>query len=103
MLSRYIIMVNAIDLAAVGPDIVPSNSESLQDAVADKLLIQAETTILANADGITQPADALAALVALRNLPHERRKRIVLHPSFRYWLQALRRTSREEDSAHRIS
>jgi hypothetical protein len=88
---------DAIDFRAAGPAINTRQSQCLQETVAECLLIQVEE--IAARPKSEEGADTLAAAICLRQLPPERRQRVVLHPSFRFWLQAVRRMSRLEDPA----
>lgn len=74
-------------------DAVATNA--LQSAVCEKLIDQTQQVVLGYVKDTSDPS-ALAGLQALLDLPDDRRKRIILHPVFRYWLQAMRRTSRGE-------
>jgi HEXXH motif-containing protein len=67
-------------------------SKVLQEAVRNKLITQTEQAIVEYSalSGDSQP---LAALQALLDLPADRQERVVLHPSFRFWLQVIRRAS----------
>lgn len=66
---------------------------TLQRAVLERVTVQAEAAAAQHAlagGGM----EAMAATQALRGLPEARRSAIMLHPAFRYWVQAMRRTSR---------
>ncbi len=77
-----------------GAQIDSAVSKVLQDAVCDRLMKQAEEVLLSYALSCPNPGSSLVGLQALSSLPSERRNCVLLHPSFRYWLQAVRRTSR---------
>jgi HEXXH motif-containing protein len=81
-----------------GPGIDVAATKSLQSAVADKLMVQAEDAVLQFVIETSDPGQALKSLQALGDLPRERRDKVLLHPSFRYWLQAMRKTSRGEQT-----
>jgi len=70
----------------------PVASANLQRILADDLVRQAADVLL-NAEGVPGLAEALLALSDLLSLDDADRHSIVLHPTFRYWLQAMRRTS----------
>lgn len=104
-------MSSHFDLATVGPEIGPSHSEALQKAVGDRLLTQTEEVLRAGIEGtlgagpgiVPELSDSFAALRALQEFPSDRLLRIVLHPSYRYWLQAVRRTSTGSDPSLFVS
>lgn len=81
-----------------GPRIDVGATKLLQSAVADKLMKQAEETVLQFVVATSNPGQALTSLRALGDLPRESRDKVLLHPSFRYWLQAMRKTSRGEQA-----
>jgi HEXXH motif-containing protein len=86
-----------IDLAEIGWDIKPKHSERLQELVSDKILRQVEESVLVNIAFNPESSEIFSALLAVREFPKERRMKILLHPSFRYWLKAMRRTSQSEN------
>src|SRR5262245_9075533 len=93
-LSEVIDLVSC-DFRKLGPDIDPAVSNALQGNVASQLLNKTHDVILASAEKTTEEAfKSLTVFNALSNLSAERQKLILLHPTFRYWLQAMRRTSR---------
>jgi HEXXH motif-containing protein len=89
-------MSSIFEHAVVGPQIDPTATDWLQTAVTRKLMTQVEETILTTAEFSPEPTETLAALMALRVFPLERQRRIILHPTFRYWLQAMRRINPED-------
>jgi hypothetical protein len=70
----------------------PVASANLQRILADDLVRQAADVLL-NAESVPGLAEALLALNDLLGIPDAERQAIVQHPSFRFWLQAMRRTS----------
>jgi hypothetical protein len=70
----------------------PVASANLQRILADDLVRQAADVLL-NAEGVPGLAEALLALSDLLSLDDADRHSIVLHPTFRYWLQNMRPTS----------
>lgn len=81
-----------------GPRIDAAAARSLQSTVADKLMVQVEKAVLQFLIETSHPGQILVSLQTLRDLPRERRDRVLLHPSFRYWLQAMRRMSQGEQT-----
>jgi HEXXH motif-containing protein len=86
-----------IDLTEVGYEIETAHSERLQELVSDKLLREAEVITFSRISLNPRSSEVLSALAALHEIPQVRRKKIVLHPSFRYWLRAMRRTVQAEN------
>jgi HEXXH motif-containing protein len=80
-------------LAAQATRLDPAYATALQGAVIDKLARQTEEVVMQAA---TAEGDAFAAMLALLALPEAERRPIMLHPSFRFWVQAMRRTSLPE-------
>jgi HEXXH motif-containing protein len=90
-------MESMTDLAAIGWNINIKHSLKLQEFVSDKLLRQVEEVVLVSIAFNPEPTEVLSALLAIREFPKERRMKILLHPSFRYWLKAMRRTCQKEN------
>jgi hypothetical protein len=93
-------MFSDLELTDLGPELNSSASISLQRAVLRKIEAQTEAIVLRHA-GESESAEEFPAMRVLLSLPEERRLRIMLHPSFRFWLQAMRRTSLPELAAIR--
>jgi hypothetical protein len=93
-------MLCDLALPDLGPELNPSASISLQRAVLRKIEAQMEAVVLPHT-GESESGDAFPAMRVLLSLPEERRWRIMLHPSFRFWLQAMRRSSLPELAAIR--
>ncbi len=88
-----------LDYSAIaGPDIRTVDSTALQAAVASKLLQQVEAAFTVHATNAAHE-NLMDAFTTFLQLPEGRRLRILLHPTFRYWLQSLRRAGTEHDLA----
>jgi len=84
------------------PRLDPGYAAALQAAVTEKLAVQTcEVVLRSAAESGDDNGDAVAAMLALLGLPEERRRRIMLHPTFRFWPQGMRRASRAELDAVR--
>jgi HEXXH motif-containing protein len=75
-----------------GPLIVASDSERLQDRVAENLAVKLQEAVFSHPSLFGDAAEAVEVLSLFGRLPIERRRQMLLHPSFRYWLQGMRRT-----------
>lgn len=67
----------------------PAYATALQNAVVDQLGEQTREVVLYGEPDV----EAFAAMLALLGLPMEQRRAIMLHPTFRFWLQGMRRAS----------
>lgn len=84
------------DFAALGPEIGREYTAALQASVTRKLVTQTEEVVCQQVAASPEDSWAVSALSALLALPDDRRMAVVLHPSFRFWLQAMRRTTGEQ-------
>ncbi len=86
------------------PAIDPSQSSQLQNAVVEVLVKRTGEIVQKGIDHLSKSgmameplAQTLSAFQALESLPTPSRHQIVLHPSFNYWLQAVRRLLAQVD------
>ncbi|MBV6323429.1 aKG-HExxH-type peptide beta-hydroxylase [Duganella violaceipulchra] len=77
----------------LGPEPEPAFSSRIQDAVVERLAAMSRESILMHA-AATADCDAMAWHAVLEGLAPERRRAVMLHPTFRYWLQGMRRSVR---------
>ena len=87
----------------IGPEVDVCAAGALQRVVAREVLSQAERVLLHGCIRLDESADGLQHAQLLGSvlgvLDDHSLPRVALHPSFRYWVRALRRTSSAEGRA----